>query len=133
MRRAINFSTSGKAAEGSRTPRPCEINAAKDCAPASWSAAALCRFALLAIFTLQSTSLWACAACYGQSDSPLAHGFNWAILSLLGVVSVVLAGIASFFVYLGKRSADIAGSTGTPDALHTQTPGTPPPTLDPHH
>jgi hypothetical protein len=49
-------------------------------------------------------SLWACAACAGQSDSPMAKGMNWGIMSLLGVVVCVLGGITTFFVYIGKRS-----------------------------
>jgi len=47
----------------------------------------------------------ACAACYGQSDSPLALGMNWGIFSLLGVIACVLGGITSFFVYLGRKSS----------------------------
>jgi hypothetical protein len=47
----------------------------------------------------------ACAACYGQSDSPLAHGLNWGILSLLGVVVPVLGGIAAFFFFIAKKAA----------------------------
>jgi hypothetical protein len=50
--------------------------------------------------------LLACAACYGQSDSALAKGMNWGILSLLGVVVVVLAGFSSFFVFIAKRSRE---------------------------
>jgi hypothetical protein len=49
-------------------------------------------------------SLWACAACAGQSDSPMAKGMNWGILSLMAVVVCVLGGITTFFVYIGKRS-----------------------------
>ena len=47
----------------------------------------------------------ACAACYGQSDSPMAHGLNWGILSLIGVVVPVLGGIAGFFVFIAKKAA----------------------------
>jgi hypothetical protein len=47
----------------------------------------------------------ACAACYGQSDSPMALGMNWGIFSLLGVIACVLGGITSFFVYLGRKSS----------------------------
>jgi len=50
-------------------------------------------------------SVWACAACYGQSDSPLAQGMNWGIMTLLVVIACVLGGIVSFFVYLGWRSS----------------------------
>ena len=34
----------------------------------------------------QSPSLMACATCYGQSDSKLAEGMNWGILTLMVVV-----------------------------------------------
>lgn len=50
----------------------------------------------------------ACAACFGQSDSPMAHGMNMGIFSLLLVVVFVLSGIASFFIYLAKKSAAVA-------------------------
>lgn len=53
---------------------------------------------------LQPASVFACAACYGASDSPLAKGMNWGIFTLLGVVTMVLGGFATFFVYLGKKS-----------------------------
>jgi hypothetical protein len=54
---------------------------------------------------LQPGAVLACAACYGQSDSPMAQGMNWGIFSLLAVVVTVLGGIAGFFVYLARRSA----------------------------
>jgi hypothetical protein len=41
----------------------------------------------------------------------MAKGMNMGILSLLAVIGVVLGGVVSFFVYLGKRSA-----TAVPDA-----------------
>ena len=47
----------------------------------------------------------ACAACFGESDSPLARGMNWGIFSLLAVIVCVLGGVASFFVYLGRRAS----------------------------
>ena len=52
--------------------------------------------------------LIACAACYGQSDSPMAHGLNWGILSLVGVVVPVLGGIATFFIFIAKRAAAVS-------------------------
>ena len=57
------------------------------------------------------TSLWACAACAGQSDSAMAKGMNWGIFSLLGVVAVVLGGVTSFFVFLGKKSAAVSAAS----------------------
>ena len=59
---------------------------------------------LLGIGCLPS-SVWACAACFGASDSKLALGMNWGIFSLLVVVVGVLGTIATFFVYLAKRAA----------------------------
>ncbi len=59
----------------------------------------------------QPASLWACAACYGASDSPMAKGMNMGIFTLLGVIVMVLGGIATFFVYLAKKSAALAAET----------------------
>ncbi|HEY2081865.1 MAG TPA: hypothetical protein VGI88_03705 [Verrucomicrobiae bacterium] len=64
----------------------------------------------------QPGSLFACAACYGASDAPMAKGMNWGIFSLLGVVTMVLGGIATFFVFIGKKSAAAANE---PDAQST--------------
>lgn len=49
-----------------------------------------------------------CAACFGASDSPLAEGMNWGILSLLAVIVTVLGGCAAFFVFLARRAARMA-------------------------
>jgi hypothetical protein len=64
-------------------------------------------FGLVVALALQPNSLRACAACYGQSDSPMAQGMNWGIMSLL-VVGTVLGGVAAFFVYLARRAATAA-------------------------
>jgi hypothetical protein len=60
---------------------------------------------LAVALALQPNSLRACAACYGQSDSPMAAGMNWGIMSLLAVIAVVLGGVGAFFIYLARRSA----------------------------
>ena len=69
---------------------------------------------MVVAFTLRPGPLVACAACYGQSDSPMAQGMNWAIFSLLAVVAVVLGGVAAFFVYLGRRSAAVPSEAAEP-------------------
>jgi len=61
--------------------------------------------AMAAVVCFHPTTTWACAACYGQSDSPMAKGFNWGIVSLLAVVLTVLGGISCFFFYLARRAA----------------------------
>jgi len=35
----------------------------------------------------------------------MAAGMNWGIFSLLGIVVLVLGGIAGFFIYLARRAA----------------------------
>ena len=70
---------------------------------------------LLAGMLLQPGSLLACAACYGQSDSPLAQGMNWGIFSLLAVIGCVLSGIATFFVHIGRKSANVARAAEADD------------------
>lgn len=50
----------------------------------------------------------ACATCFGNSDSALAQGMNFGILSLLVIVLGVLAGLVAFFILLGRRAAAAA-------------------------
>jgi hypothetical protein len=75
---------------------------------------------LLGAIALQPASLFACAACYGASDSPLAKGMNWGIFSLLGVVVMVLGSVATFFVFIGKKAAAAANEQPGADST-TQT------------
>ena len=69
---------------------------------------------------LRAPSLLACAACYGaRTDSPLANGMNWGIMSLLVVVVVVLTGIASFGIFVARRSAALAAAADLDKASTT--------------
>ena len=65
-------------------------------------------------------SALACATCFGKTDSKLAEGMNMGIFSLLAVVVCVLGAIASFFVYLAKRSSALA-ATPQPGTLAEST------------
>jgi hypothetical protein len=47
----------------------------------------------------------ACATCFGKSDSKLAEGMNWGILSLLLIVMCVLGAISAFFIFIARRAA----------------------------
>jgi len=73
-------------------------------------------FAMVATLLAQPESVRACAACYGQSDSPLASGVTWGILSLLAVVMTVLGSIVTFFIYINKKSAAAQVGSQTPAA-----------------
>lgn len=54
-------------------------------------------------WSLELGTLLACATCHGQSDSPLAHGMNAGIFTLMGVILTVLTGIALFFVHIVRK------------------------------
>jgi hypothetical protein len=59
-----------------------------------------------AMAAFSPSPLFACAACYGaNTNSPLAHGMNWGILALLGVVGFMLSSIAAFFFFIIRRGA----------------------------
>jgi hypothetical protein len=59
-----------------------------------------------ALAALSPSPLFACAACYGRSNDPLAHGVNWGILTLLAIVVLMLSSIATFFfVFLRRQEA----------------------------
>lgn len=74
-------------------------------------------------FILAPEVLWACATCFGKTDSALAAGLNWGILSLLAVVLTVLAGITAFMVRVARREALTDEPAAPPSPLST----TPPP------
>ena len=55
-------------------------------------------------------AIFACAVCFGQSDSPMAQATNMGIFLMLGVVAVVLVSFAMFFIHL-SRQARLAASS----------------------
>ena len=65
--------------------------------------------AALLISATFSPEAQACAACFGQSDDPMAHGMNAGIFSLLAVVGVVLLGFFAFMIYLVVRGSKYSG------------------------
>ena len=62
---------------------------------------------LLATAGLLPVSSFACAVCYGEPDAPMSKGLTWAVSVLAGVVVVVLAGVAVFFVHVGRRESEL--------------------------
>jgi hypothetical protein len=75
------------------------------------------RLAALAFGLLLAAPLptMACAACFGRSDSRLAVGMNWGILSLLVVIATMLGLIASFFVFIARRASSLPDETAPTD------------------
>lgn len=60
---------------------------------------------LWAIFILPNSAS-ACAVCFGAPDSPIAKAVSWSVIALLGIVMIVLTGVATFFIYLAKRARE---------------------------
>jgi hypothetical protein len=67
----------------------------------------------------------ACAACFGQSDSAMAAGMNWGILSLLVMILLMLGGVAGFFVFIARRSTRLGTAVNSPDAALGDDGGSP--------
>jgi membrane protein DedA with SNARE-associated domain len=73
------------------------------------------RFLITTAFaSLMPSPLFACAACYGKSDSALAQGMNWGIFTLMGFIVTVLTCIALFFVHI-VRNEEAAAKPPPPD------------------
>jgi hypothetical protein len=66
---------------------------------------------LAALMLVVPRAALACPVCFGQSDSLMAQGVNMGIYFLLAVIVAVLAGFASFFVYLARRAKAFAEET----------------------
>lgn len=74
------------------------------------------RLAALALASTPAPAL-ACPVCFGMLEGPVADGTNKAILVLLAITGSVLAGFASFIIYLVRRSRVVVSSpVGVPSA-----------------
>jgi len=71
---------------------------------------------VLAALLASPTGAFACAACFGKSDSNMARSVNAGIFSLMAVIVIVLLGAASFFVFLARRGA-AASSAGQDSSM----------------
>lgn len=63
---------------------------------------------LAILFITLPAKIFACAACYGQVDAPMAEGMNWGIFTLMGVIVSVLGSISAFFVFIIRKSSSVA-------------------------
>jgi multidrug transporter EmrE-like cation transporter len=52
-------------------------------------------------------TLLACSTCFGAADAPMTHGMSYAILTLIGVVGAVYAGIFRVILDFRRRSRDL--------------------------
>jgi len=63
---------------------------------------------LIAAWLLLPQAAAACATCYGAADSPMTHGMNNAILTLIGVVGLVYVGIGKVFLDFRRRARKLS-------------------------
>ena len=76
----------------------------------------LCRLFLVAVLALAASAANACPSCYGAADSPMTAGMNVAILTMIGIVSVVLSSVVAFTLMMRRRLARLAGAAAAPDS-----------------
>ena len=48
--------------------------------------------------------IFACATCFGASDSLMAKGMNMGILFMMGIVLFVLSGFLAYIIYLVRKA-----------------------------
>lgn len=56
---------------------------------------------------LSAAPALACSVCYGDPNSTMVQGAKAGVLALLGVVGVVLTGIASLLIFWMRRAAKL--------------------------
>ncbi len=71
--------------------------------PARMSLAILASLSVL----LSAQPALACAVCFGDPNSAMSQGAQAGVLVLLGVVGVVLTGLASLLVFWMRRAAKL--------------------------
>lgn len=58
----------------------------------------------LTVLWLLPQNVSACAVCYGEPDAPMSRGLTWAVVVLAGMITLVLVGVAGFFVHVSRRA-----------------------------
>jgi hypothetical protein len=58
----------------------------------------------VALLALLPKPLWACAVCYGDPNSSMTQGINAAVLSMVGVTTVVLCGFLALIIAIAMRT-----------------------------
>ena len=56
---------------------------------------------------LSAQPVLACSVCYGDPNSAMTQGAQAGVLVLLGVVGVVLTGLASLLIFWTRRAANL--------------------------
>jgi len=71
---------------------------------------------LAALLAVSAKSAWACSTCSGDPDNPMSHGVVMGVWFMVGIVGVVLTGIAGTGLFWLHRSRRIARRESSPVA-----------------
>ena len=66
----------------------------------------------ISIIILFSNVLFPCAVCYGNPESPMSHGMNMGVLTLLGFIGFVLCVVAYSIITISIRTKNINNIEG---------------------
>ena len=64
------------------------------------------------IIILFPSIVFPCAVCYGNPESPMSHGMNMGVLTLLGVIGFVLCFVVYSIVSISIRTKNINNIEG---------------------
>jgi len=67
---------------------------------------------LIPIIILLSSVVFPCAVCYGNPESPMSHGMNMGVLTLLGFIGFVLCVVVYSIVSISIRTKNINNIEG---------------------
>ena len=70
----------------------------------------LVRFIAIIIFL--SSILFPCAVCYGNPESPMSHGMNMGVLTLMGFIGFILCIIVYSIISISIRTKNIKNLEG---------------------
>ena len=70
----------------------------------------LVRFITIIIFL--SSILFPCAVCYGNPESPMSHGMNMGVLTLMGFIGFILCIIVYSIISISIRTKNIKNLEG---------------------
>ena len=65
---------------------------------------------LITTIILFSNILLPCAVCYGNPDSPMSHGMNMGVLTLMGFIIFILCVIVYSIITISIRTKNINNS-----------------------
>ncbi|MBI4369914.1 MAG: hypothetical protein HY547_06770 [Elusimicrobia bacterium] len=67
------------------------------------------------IFPLFTSNAWACAVCFGKSDSSLSKAFTWGIAAMLGPTFAILIVLVFAINKIEKRHRHLSNQSLTQD------------------